>query len=158
MLFILSEGARESAHRSSAQPGSSRSVQPRQPIITRSHTAADRDTDLHMFSGSYLLYCLLFQNYCMPTDFPDLLFTVPTLRPRINPYGPEVTHRVAPTPFGPRILWIGRTRIDIGGSTLLYSSTFLYVSIFRFVLLLLVTCAYALYIVWHVYCSTLLLF
>ncbi|KAL4339630.1 hypothetical protein GQ457_08G024010 [Hibiscus cannabinus] len=27
---------------------------------------------------------------------------VPTLRPRINPYGPEVTPRVAPTPTGPR--------------------------------------------------------
>ncbi|KAL4362204.1 hypothetical protein GQ457_04G019870 [Hibiscus cannabinus] len=116
-----------------------------------------------MFSGSCLLYCLLFQNYCMPTDFHDLLFTVymlslwvPTLRPRINPYGPEVTPRVAPTPTGPRIFWIGRRRIDIGGSTLSYSSTFLYVSIFRFVLLLLVTCAYVLYIVWPVYCSTLL--
>ncbi|KAK8991159.1 hypothetical protein V6N11_062183 [Hibiscus sabdariffa] len=63
-----------------------------------------------MFSGSCLLYCLLLQNYCMPTDFPDLLFTVymlslrvPTLRPRINPYGPEVAPRVAPTPTGPRI-------------------------------------------------------
>ncbi|KAK8608651.1 hypothetical protein V6N13_024068 [Hibiscus sabdariffa] len=48
-------------------------------------------------------------NYCMPTDFPELLFTVymlslwvPTLRPRINPYGPEVTPQVAPTPTGPR--------------------------------------------------------
>ncbi|KAL4385412.1 hypothetical protein GQ457_15G012930 [Hibiscus cannabinus] len=38
--------ARDSADRSSAQPGSSRSVQPRQPVITRSQTAADRDTDL----------------------------------------------------------------------------------------------------------------
>ncbi|KAL4368427.1 hypothetical protein GQ457_05G034660 [Hibiscus cannabinus] len=29
-------------------------------------------------------------------------FEVPTLRPRINPYGPEVTPRVAPTPTRPR--------------------------------------------------------
>ncbi|KAK8647250.1 hypothetical protein V6N13_120998 [Hibiscus sabdariffa] len=28
---------------------------------------------------------------------------VPTLRPRVNPYGPEVTPRVAPTPTGPRL-------------------------------------------------------
>ncbi|KAK8623010.1 hypothetical protein V6N13_117906 [Hibiscus sabdariffa] len=62
-----------------------------------------------MFSGSCFLYCLLFQNNCMLTDFPDLLFTVymlslwvPTLRPRINPYEPEVTPRVAPTPTGHR--------------------------------------------------------
>ncbi|KAK8512732.1 hypothetical protein V6N12_030148 [Hibiscus sabdariffa] len=41
-----SAGTRDSADRSSAQPGSSRSVQPRQPIITRSQTAADRDKDL----------------------------------------------------------------------------------------------------------------
>ncbi|KAK9029045.1 hypothetical protein V6N11_026171 [Hibiscus sabdariffa] len=38
-------GARDSADRSSAQPSSSRSVQPRQPIIIRSQTAADRDAD-----------------------------------------------------------------------------------------------------------------
>ncbi|KAK8538931.1 hypothetical protein V6N12_034635 [Hibiscus sabdariffa] len=63
-----------------------------------------------MFFGSCLLYCLLFQNYCMPTDFPDLLFIVymlslwvPTLRLRVNPYGPEVTPRVAPMPTGFRI-------------------------------------------------------
>ncbi|KAK8655193.1 hypothetical protein V6N13_107783 [Hibiscus sabdariffa] len=36
---------RDSTDHSSAQPGSSRSVQPRQPIVTRSQTAADRDTD-----------------------------------------------------------------------------------------------------------------
>ncbi|KAL4332089.1 hypothetical protein GQ457_07G002600 [Hibiscus cannabinus] len=117
-----------------------------------------------MFSGSCLLYNLLFQDYNMPTDFPDLLFTeymlslwVPTLRPRINPYGPEVTPLVAPTPSGPRIFWIGHSRIDIGGSTHLYSSTFLYVSIFCIVLLLLVTCAYVLYIIWPIYSSTILL-
>ncbi|KAK9028010.1 hypothetical protein V6N11_067825 [Hibiscus sabdariffa] len=28
---------------------------------------------------------------------------VPTLRPRVNPYGPKVTPWVAPTPTGPRI-------------------------------------------------------
>ncbi|KAK9029044.1 hypothetical protein V6N11_026170 [Hibiscus sabdariffa] len=44
-----------------------------------------------MFSGSCLLYCLLLQT------------TVPTLRPRINPYGPEVTPRVAPMPTRLRI-------------------------------------------------------
>ncbi|KAL4387171.1 hypothetical protein GQ457_09G012910 [Hibiscus cannabinus] len=82
---------------------------------------------------------------------------VPTLRPRINPYGPEVTPRVAPTPIGPRIFWIGHTRINIRGSTHLYSSTFLYVSILRTDLLLLVTCAYVLYILWPACCSTLLL-
>ncbi|KAK8651487.1 hypothetical protein V6N13_141088 [Hibiscus sabdariffa] len=38
-------GTCDSADRSSAQPGPSRSVQPRQPVITRSQTAADRDTD-----------------------------------------------------------------------------------------------------------------
>ncbi|KAK8633711.1 hypothetical protein V6N13_014550 [Hibiscus sabdariffa] len=38
-------GTRDSADRSSAQPGPSRSVQSRHPIITRSQTAADRDTN-----------------------------------------------------------------------------------------------------------------
>ncbi|KAK8716841.1 hypothetical protein V6N13_044138 [Hibiscus sabdariffa] len=42
---LFTPGTRDSADRSSAQPVSSRSVQPRQPIITRSQTAADRDTD-----------------------------------------------------------------------------------------------------------------
>ncbi|KAL4335535.1 hypothetical protein GQ457_07G005150 [Hibiscus cannabinus] len=79
--------ARDSTDRSSAQPGSSRSVQPRHPVITRSQTAADRDTDLQ----------------CSPDQAGKSLWTqVPTLRPRINPYGPEVTPRVAPTPIGPR--------------------------------------------------------
>ncbi|KAL4346647.1 hypothetical protein GQ457_17G011550 [Hibiscus cannabinus] len=80
----IHQGARDSADRSSAQPGSSRSVQPRQPVITPCSLVPVYCT----------AYC--FQNYCMPTDFPDLLFTVymlslwvPTLRPRINPYGPE---------------------------------------------------------------------
>ncbi|KAL4324949.1 hypothetical protein GQ457_11G031350 [Hibiscus cannabinus] len=80
-------------------------------IVTRiSSSVSDCSDILSMFSGSCLLYCLLFQNYCMSTDFLDLLFTVymfslwvPTLRPRINPYGPEVTPRVAPTPIGPRV-------------------------------------------------------
>ncbi|KAL4324896.1 hypothetical protein GQ457_11G024910 [Hibiscus cannabinus] len=80
-------------------------------IVTRiSISFSDCSNILSMFSDSCLLYCLLFQNYCMPTDFHDLLFTVymlslwvPTLRPRINPYGPEVTPRVAPTSIGPRV-------------------------------------------------------
>ncbi|KAK8976607.1 hypothetical protein V6N11_057207 [Hibiscus sabdariffa] len=63
-----------------------------------------------MFSGSCLLYCLLLQTTVCLLIFLGLLFTVymlslrvPTLRPRINPYGPEVTPRVAPTPIGPRL-------------------------------------------------------
>ncbi|KAK8655769.1 hypothetical protein V6N13_108335 [Hibiscus sabdariffa] len=39
------QGTRDTTDRSSAQPGPSRSVQSRQPIITRSQTASDRDTD-----------------------------------------------------------------------------------------------------------------
>ncbi|KAK8619690.1 hypothetical protein V6N13_135972 [Hibiscus sabdariffa] len=40
-----SPGSRDSADRSSAQPGSSRPVQPRHPVVTRSQTVVDRDTD-----------------------------------------------------------------------------------------------------------------
>ncbi|KAK8562865.1 hypothetical protein V6N12_010929 [Hibiscus sabdariffa] len=38
-------GTCDSADRSTAQPGPSRSVQPRHPVVTRSQTATDRDTD-----------------------------------------------------------------------------------------------------------------
>ncbi|KAL4385265.1 hypothetical protein GQ457_15G024470 [Hibiscus cannabinus] len=106
-LFSLFEGTRDSSDRSSAQPSSSRAVQPRQAVITRSHTAVDRKVGPHMgiyYGSIYMKYCR-----CSPDQACKSLWTqviigyMPTLRPRINPYGPEVTLRVAPTPTGPRI-------------------------------------------------------
>ncbi|KAK8671982.1 hypothetical protein V6N13_110360 [Hibiscus sabdariffa] len=101
-------GTRDSADRSSAQPGSSRSVQPRQPIITRSQYfeifwIGRTRTD---FGGSTLVYSTIFflssemsarrgrrparargqpARYADPVDDP-----LPDLPPPADPPAPEV--------------------------------------------------------------------
>ncbi|KAK8623620.1 hypothetical protein V6N13_064987 [Hibiscus sabdariffa] len=101
------QGTRDSTDRSSAQPGSPRSVQPRQPssldprlLLTvtriRSDTSACSLVTVHCYKllNDFLIYCLL--KYM-------LSLWVPTLWPRVNPYGPKVTPWVAPKPVGPRV-------------------------------------------------------